>query len=640
MFMRNVLFSLVSACMLFTVANAKEARYRYSNISPELLKNAHAVIRLSEIAYAITGPDEYTVTETIAVTVLDEKGVGMGNMAEWYTKARVLQDVSGTLFDNNGEEMKTVRKKDIEDRAAFGGSFVDDIRVRLHSFNTRNFPYTTEYEIVSKYYSTMHLGNWKPVSKYHCSLEQASLSVEYPASLPLRYRSFKLPVKPEVVDRDGKKILTIKVSNQKAIKEGDELSVDSAEEFSHLMLATDTFSLFDNPGSMATWNEFGRFVYRLNENRDQLTPEMKATVHKLTDTCKTDISKISALYQYLQKNTRYVSIQLGVGGWQTFEATFVSEKKYGDCKALSNFMKAMLRECGITGCLTLAESARIGGRRMIDDFPYPVFNHMILCLPAVGDTTWLECTSHDLPVGYLSSATSNRNVLLLTPGGGVTVCTPVYGVESNTLSRKATLKLAANDVMLGNIRQSCRGLFWEREHHLVVDADKSTIEKHFNSCFGFTNYRMISNTVQNDARIGIPVISENVEVEASAEITRAGKNMIVSCGALALPPIAATRSESSTEPFQLHSSYAITDTLSIDLGGNFSPVGSFNNVTINYPFGSYKVNYELIDAKTLLKTSVFTQLAGVYTAEDYKNYRKLHSESSSPSKNKVVLVGN
>src|SRR5574342_1196313 len=98
---------------------------------------------------------------------------------------------------------------------------------------------------------------------------------------------------------------------------------------------------------MNSWQDFGKFIYALKQGRDELPPEIKQKVHELTDGIADTKEKINVLYGYMQKNTRYVSIQLGIGGWQPFDAKYVAKKGYGDCKALSNYMYSILKEAGI-----------------------------------------------------------------------------------------------------------------------------------------------------------------------------------------------------------------------------------------------------------------------------------------------------
>ena len=106
-------------------------------------------------------------------------------------------------------------------------------------------------------------------------------------------------------------------------------------------------------GDLSSWESMGKWIGSLNSGKDVLTPQLKAKVNELVSGLETTEEKTKAIYEYLQKNTRYVSIQLGIGGFMPFEALTVEKYGYGDCKALSNFMGAMLKEAGIKSILAL-----------------------------------------------------------------------------------------------------------------------------------------------------------------------------------------------------------------------------------------------------------------------------------------------
>src|SRR5690606_16092221 len=87
------------------------------------------------------------------------------------------------------------------------------------------------------------------------------------------------------------------------------------------------FEMQQYKGNMATWQDLGKFIYALKQGCDVLPDNVKQQVRDLTAGVNEPYEKVKKLYEYLQANTRYISIQLGIGGWQPFDAKYVAEKK-------------------------------------------------------------------------------------------------------------------------------------------------------------------------------------------------------------------------------------------------------------------------------------------------------------------------
>src|ERR1700761_4844233 len=196
-------------------------------------------------------------------------------------------------------------------------------------------------------------------------------------------------------------------------------------------------------GEISTWQAYGKWQRALNFDVCSLTPEREAEIKKMTDTIRSDKDKAKFLYKYLQQNMRYVSVQLGIGGLKPFSATFVDQKKYGDCKALSNYMGALLKAVHIPSCYAII-NAEPNQEPAELSFPSNPFNHVILCVPFKGDTTWLECTSSTQPFGKLGAFTENRRALIITDDGGKLVNTPRSTMQDNQFTSEAHIVLDAD----------------------------------------------------------------------------------------------------------------------------------------------------------------------------------------------------
>jgi hypothetical protein len=241
------------------------------------------------------------------------------------------------------------------------------------------------------------------------------------------------------------------------------------------------FSFYGLEGDLSSWKSFGLWRNSLYKDLDVLPEDRRQFFSQLVKDIPDENGKIRRIYNYMQENFRYVSIQLGIGGWKPFPADFTDKKKYGDCKALSNYMKAALKSVGIKSYVAIINAEY--NREAVDpDFPCNNFNHVILCVPGQKDSVWLECTSSTTEFNELGTFTENRNALLVTEEGGVLVPTPKSRSSSNVLSTVTTVQLSDDLSGLTNTTFTARGEFKELMDRILKekkDDQKAAIVFYF-----------------------------------------------------------------------------------------------------------------------------------------------------------------
>ena len=622
-----IFFILVCACTL--VAKAEDNDSLAVRLIPAaLLKDANAVVRAHHVEVRIASINEVFVKERIAITILNEKGARHAELNEGYDKLNTILSQQAWLYDPEGNQIGKMKKSDVKDIGRVSVNFFDDARYKLFEFNYSSYPYTVVFETEEKCEYSFHLPAWLPQNDYDYAVEHADVAISYPQGMQLRYKAAHIDGRPSVITDGDQQVMTMSVTGLPAFSKPDELTPVPDMPYPSLRVAIDHFGLQGYEGSMATWQQFGTFFYELNKDRDNLPEDKRKLIHRMVDTCHTPAQKITLLYEYLKQETRYVGIQLGIGGWQTFMADFVSEKGYGDCKALSNYMKALLKEAGITAYQALVYAGEPNERPMQLDFPYNVFDHVILCVPQKDDTVWLECTAKNLPAGYLSSFTDDRNVLLLTPAGGVVVRTPRNADSVNTLSRKALLAIDDNNEALGAVDATYKGCMWEQEAGQVNNRTKTDVDKHMNRSLALPTYNVAGYKVDN-GRGRVPVLNEHIAVTATGLSSKSGKRLFPNPQVFRSPCESPDAQAGRQGPFELYQSYLVTDTVLLHLPGAYTPTTLPRPAHAEYAFGDLNSQVLLVQNNILMVVTTYRQKKGVYTADQFIDFMKFCDQANS-----------
>ena len=400
-------------------------------IADSLKEGSNAVIRHYTTSYKRESLKDYLVEVQYAVTVLNPRGKHAAQLVVPYDRNSKVSDIKGTIYDGNGISIDKLKKKDVKDIPSNASyTLFSDNRVRTVSPSIESYPYTVEYSYTIRHDATVGFGNWMPLRWFRVATEQAELRVSTPRNQDIRYKALNHPF-DFTADSSGEVYsYRWKAENLKAIESGPYLP-HYLDYMPVVMLAPNEISYEGSTGSYQTWQGYGAWVYSLIRDRYQLSVETETRMRQLTDTIADPRGKVKAIYQYMQSRTRYVNVALGIGGFQPLHAWEVDEKGYGDCKALSNYTRALLKCVGIPSYY-----AEIGSGRS-SELKYPDFasvnqtNHIILCVPLQKDTVWLECTSQSIPFGFIGAGNSDRYALLVSETGGSLVRTPSYPSSEN-----------------------------------------------------------------------------------------------------------------------------------------------------------------------------------------------------------------
>ena len=310
--MRNL---IMIACILVSVkAIASDVKYPANAIPENLKKDANVVKRMEEINFELSSSRRSTLRYKYALTILNENGDAYASFQESYDKFKHIESIEGYLYDKDGKLLKKVKTKDLSDASAVDNiSLLTDDRVKYHNFYSRSYPYTVEYIVSLSYEQTFYFPYWVPQEYLFLSVEKSQLTVTVPTDYQLRYKMFNYKTEPEKLTEKNTVRYTWQINQLPALK-----SRYSAprwhERVPMVSLAPSEFEVAGYKGNMNTWQDFGKFIYTLTKDRDQLPPAITEKVKTLTAGLSSDKEKVETLYHFLQQNTRYISIQLGIGG--------------------------------------------------------------------------------------------------------------------------------------------------------------------------------------------------------------------------------------------------------------------------------------------------------------------------------------
>jgi hypothetical protein len=434
---------------------------------PEAVKNKASIItHFENIDVEVESIDKVTLSVHKIFTVVNEEGKDNLIFNEYTSKYITLEEAEIKVYDANGKQTGKYKKKDMR-TVATGEGLIEDGFVTYYRISTSVYPVTVELKYEIKYKSALFIPGFSFIHPEEGVVE-SNYTARVPVEIGLRYKAKNTSIEPVVTDEGKYKVYKWSVKNLVPM-EYEEGAVSGRARYPQITIVSDKFSYHGFEGDLSSWKSYGLWMNGLYKDLDVLPADRQQFFLQLVKDASSEKEKIKKIYNYLQDNFRYVSIQLGIGGFRPFSAEFTDKKKYGDCKALSNYMKAALKTVGIKSYVALI-NAEYNQEPVDPDFPADNFNHVILCVPGPKDSVWLECTSSTAEFGELGTFTENRNALLITDNGGLLVPTPKSHSHANILSTVTTVTISDDLSGLTETVFTSKGAFRERMNDILKES--------------------------------------------------------------------------------------------------------------------------------------------------------------------------
>jgi transglutaminase-like putative cysteine protease len=613
---------------------AGEIKYPVADIPKALLKDAKAVVRNEDIRVEIKSSGKLVENVTYAITILNKNGKSNSVFIHPYDKNMKVSGIKAQMYDESGRQIKKQGGFDVLDYAMIpDGTTYADHRIKAIDPEHYEYPFTIEYIYEVTFNDVIQYPDWNPVNEFNVAVEKSKFTLVISKEVSNRYYEKNITSKVHIENTQDENIYTWELTNQPALAE-ENFSPALSDITPVVLVAPAKVNVEGYQGDLETWTGFGMWINQLNADRNNLSAETKAKIRKMTEGITDERAKIKKLYEYMQNKTRYVSIQVGIGGFQPFDAETVDRLSYGDCKALTNYMKSLLDAAGISSRYTLVmagdekPSVEIG-------FPSNQFNHAILCVPLEKDTVWLECTSQRNPFNFMGTFTADRKVLITDNTGGHLVSTPTLTALSDLESRKVSVSLDNTGSGFASVKTTYSGATYDNYVPILM-SDQTDRKKMVTRRIHIPNFELDKFTIE-ETKSELPFVTEKLDLTINNYCTKVGEKMILCLNIMNKVNESPFQSASRKTPVSFKWPVFEIDTVTYELPQGYTMEKIPSQISIASDFGKYTTQVTK-SGSTIQYVRTFEIYKGEYPVDKYDDIVIFFDKIVNADENKVMLT--
>ncbi len=606
--------------------------YPISAIDQSLRQNAREVIRESQTKITIRDVKNILTESREVRSILSNNGESYP-FTIYFDKNIKISNLRLIIYDANGELVQEYKSKDFNEVSVSSNTdLILDGKYKLLEYVPTLDQFTYEFSYNSKSSNTAFIEDWYIVDKYGLSVEQSSFDIQ------VQDKSIELRVDENLKGHSIRKEESLSHYTA-SIKQlpafiYEDFCPSLFDQTPLVNFSLSKFSLEGVEGYATNWEQFGLWYFdELIKSQKQLSPELKLKAKELTSNCSNNKEKASVIYDFVQSNSRYVSIQLGIGGWKPETANSVSEKGYGDCKGLTNLTMALLESIGIESNYAVVHAgSRI--KNFNEDQVGFQGNHVILNLPNIdGQEYWLECTSQQAPFGHIGSFTDDRTVLSIGKNNSVIKKTNSFTHKENSKLVEWDVEIHPNAVTNFNILTTNKGEYFSREG--IRHLEKHEITKIYKSIF---------QSIESAEIASYDFSIEEADQAFIEQLDMTGKNFgFISESEFYIPAIPVSlhldtpkRYRKRKTAFIIERNKQFTDKVKYELPNSISIATLPDNIVIENEFGKYELiisgHNNMIQIVRSIKLN-----KGKYPKEVYSIFRNFIRKINTKDQEKITL---
>ena len=548
-----------------------------------------------------------------------------------FDKMNKVNDIEASIIDNTGKEVKTLKRSDIIERSASSDiNFYSDNYVKEFALRHNTYPYTFRYSYRTTASQFLVIADWDPVIDHEIPTHHAILKLKVPRNYILKFTS-NLVGKPGIDTTTEQTIYSWQSSYDRILK--PETWSPPAEQLLPRVEIVPLKFKYDHEGSNKSWITFGDWNLSLLDGLNDLPEKEKGQILSLVQNAKDDKEKIRLVYHYLQKATRYISVSIKTGGLIPYPASYVADKKYGDCKALANYFIACLEFLKIKAFYTVIYAGDEIGR--IDTaLPSQQFNHVIALVPYGHDSIWLDCTS-DFAFGYTGTFTQNRFALVENTHASKLVMTPAMTYEDVAEIRNICLASSADNKVTAVFNNKFRGDKYELIHSLTTYLSETErkqwlTKKIIEKGFQLEDYSIVKN--EDD----LPEIYLQYHASSDQILKEYGNEFLLKIIPFRLPYLEDPKKRKL--PLQINYPVYMTDSIVYEIPKGQKLTNLPQKISLQSEYGEYEADFGVEGTKVKVIKHLKIK-AACYPLSDYqKFYEFAESIRDAESSSNIVLI--